>query len=146
MIDFASILSSFYFKNLGLPIFSILMTTFIKVVSRKDHSLELTRNDLAIGINLIIASLIMLLNYSVKLAEQSSNLMNNQLLENTTKLLNMIILVFLYSIFAFILSVFIRLYGWKKDNEKELKLWQGVIIPLVVGGLLLVMASNYTNQ
>jgi Na+/melibiose symporter-like transporter len=146
MIDFANILSNFYFKNLGLPIFSILMTTFVKVVSRKDHSLKVTRSDLAIGINLIIASLLMLINYSVRLAEQSKTLLDSQLLENTTKLLNMMILVLLYSIFAFILSVFIRLYGWQKENEKELKLWQGVIIPLLVGGLLLVMASNYTNQ
>jgi hypothetical protein len=122
------------------------MTTFVKVVSRKDHSLIVTRNDLAIGINLIIASLIMLINYSVRLAEQSEKLSDALLLENTTKLLNMMILVFLYSIFGFILSVFIRLYGWQKENEKELKLWQGVIIPLVVGGLLLVMASNSTNQ
>lgn len=146
MINFTEILSDFYIKNLGIPIFSVFMTTAVKVVSRKDHSLKVTRNDLAVGINLIVTGLIMLLNYAVKLADNAKTLSTDLLADNTAKLLNMVVLVLFYCIAAFLISVVIRIYGWQKDNEKELSTYVGVIFPLIVGGLLLVMAANSSNQ
>ena len=146
MINFTEILSDYYVKNLGIPIFSVVMTTAVKVVSRKDHSLKVTRNDLAVGINLIVTGLIMLLNYAVKLADNAKNITADLLADNTAKLLNMVVLVLLYCIAAFIISVLIRLYGWQKDNEKELNTFMGIIVPLIAGGFLLVVAVNYSNQ
>ncbi|MFN9109488.1 MAG: hypothetical protein ACK5XN_05385, partial [Bacteroidota bacterium] len=108
MINFTEILSDYYVKNLGIPIFSVVMTTAVKVVSRKDHSLKVTRNDLAVGINLIVTGLIMLLNYAVKLADNAKNLSADLLADNTAKLLNMVVLVLLYCIAAFLISVLIR--------------------------------------
>jgi hypothetical protein len=146
MINFTEILSDYYVKNLGIPIFSVVMTTAVKVVSRKDHSLKVTRNDLAVGINLIVTGLIMLLNYAVKLADNAKNLSADLLADNTAKLLNMVVLVLLYCIAAFLISVLIRLFGWQKDNEKELSTFMGIIVPLIAGGFLLVVAANYSNQ
>ena len=146
MINFTEILSDYYVKNLGIPIFSVVMTTAVKVVSRKDHSLKVTRNDLAVGINLIVTGLIMLLNYAVKLADNAKNLSAVLLADNTAKLLNMVVLVLLYCIAAFLISVLIRLFGWQKDNEKELSTFMGIIVPLIAGGFLLVVAANYSNQ
>ena len=146
MINFTEILSDYYVKNLGMPIFSVVMTTAVKVVSRKDHSLKVTRNDLAVGINLIVTGLIMLLNYAVKLADNAKNLSADLLAVNTAKLLNMVVLVLLYCIAAFLISVLIRLFGWQKDNEKELSTFMGIIVPLIAGGFLLVVAANYSNQ
>jgi hypothetical protein len=54
--------------------------------------------------------------------------------------------VLLYTLIAFGLTVYIRIYGWKEDKESELKSFQGVFIPLFVGGIMLVIASNFTNQ
>ena len=146
MINFTEILSDYYVKNLGIPIFSVLMTTSVKVVSRKDHSLKVTRNDLAVGINLIVTGLIMLLNYAVRLADNSKTISPAFLADNTTKLLNMVVLVLLYCLAAFLISVLIRLFGWQKDNEKELNTFMGIIVPLIAGGFLLVVAANYSNQ
>jgi hypothetical protein len=146
MINFTEILSDYYVKNLGIPIFSVVMTTAVKVVSRKDHSLKVTRNDLAVGINLIVTGLIMLLNYAVKLADNAKNLSADLLADNTAKLLNMVVLVLLYCIAAFLISVLIRLFGWQKENEKELSTFMGIIVPLIAGGFLLVVAANYSNQ
>ena len=146
MINFTEILSDYYVKNLGMPIFSVVMTTAVKVVSRKDHSLKVTRNDLAVGINLIVTGLIMLLNYAVKLADNAKNLSADLLAVNTAKLLNMVVLVLLYCIAAFLISVLIRLFGWQKDNEKDLSTFMGIIVPLIAGGFLLVVAANYSNQ
>jgi hypothetical protein len=146
MLNFTEILSDYYVKNLGIPIFSVVITTAVKVVSRKDHSLKVTRNDLAVGINLIVTGLIMLLNNAVKLADNAKNIPADLIAANTANLLNMVVLVLMYCIVAFLISVLIRRYGWKKDNEKELNTFFGVIVPLIVGSFLLVVAANYSNQ
>jgi formate hydrogenlyase subunit 3/multisubunit Na+/H+ antiporter MnhD subunit len=146
MIDFSEILSDVYFKNLGIPLLSVILTTSFKVVSRKDNALKVNKNDIAIGINLIIASIIMLINYSVRVAEKIKGLNGDEVIKNSNVLLSMLVLVLLYTLIAFGLTVYIRIYGWKEDKESELKSFQGVFIPLFVGGIMLVIASNFTNQ
>lgn len=146
MIDFSEILSNVYFKNLGIPLLSVVLTMSLKVVSRKDNALKFNKNDIAVGINLIMASIIMLINYSVRVAEKVKDLNGDEVIKNSNVLLSMIVLVLLYALSAFSLTVYIRRYGWKKDKDNELKLFQGVIVPLFVGGIMLVIASNYTNQ
>lgn len=146
MIDFSEILSDVYFKNLGIPLLSVILTTSFKVVSRKDNELKVNKNDIAVGINLIIASIIMLINYSVRVAEKVKGLNSEEVIKNSNVLLSMLVLVLLYTLIAFGLTVYIRIYGWKKDKENELKSIEGVVIPLFVGGIMLVIASNFTNQ
>ncbi len=146
MIDFSEILSNVYFKNLAIPLLSVILTTSFKVVSRKDDALKVNKNDIAVGINLIIASIIMLINYSVRVAENVKDLKGVDIVRNSNVLLSMLVLVLLYTLIAFALTVYIRIYGWKEDKESELKSLQGVFIPLVVGGIMLVIASNFTNQ
>ena len=146
MVNFTEFFSNYYVKNMGIPIFSVIMITFVKVASRKDHSLKVTRNDLAVGINLIVTGMIILLNYAVKLADNAKNLSPDLLADNTTKLLDMVVLVLLYCITAFFVSFIIRIFGWQKDNEKELSTFVGIIFPLIIGGIFLVWAVNYSNQ
>lgn len=146
MIDFSEILSNVYFKNLGIPLLSVILTTSFKVVSRKDNALKVNKNDIAVGINLIIASIIMLINYSVRVAEKVKELNGDEVVKNSNVLLSMLVLVLLYTLIAFGLTVYIRIYGWKEDKESELKSFQGVFVPLFVGGIMLVIASNFTNQ
>lgn len=146
MIDFSNILSDVYFKNLGIPLISVLLTTSFKVVSRKDSALKVNKNDIAVGINLIIASIIMLINYSVRVAEKVTDLTGYEVIKTSNVLLSMLVLVMLYTLIAFGLTVYIRMYGWKEDKDSELKSFQGVFIPLFVGGVMLIIASNYTNQ
>ncbi|WP_288983699.1 hypothetical protein [uncultured Flavobacterium sp.] len=147
MIDFSEILSNVYFKNLGIPLLSVILTTSFKVVSRKDNALKVNKNDIAVGINLIIASIIMLINYSVRVAEKVKGLNSDEVVKNfNVVLLNMIILVLLYTLIAFALTTYIRIYGWKEEKESELKSFQGVFVPLFVGGIMLIIASNFTNQ
>jgi formate hydrogenlyase subunit 3/multisubunit Na+/H+ antiporter MnhD subunit len=146
MIDFSEILSDVYFKNLGIPLLSVILTTSFKVVSRKDNALKVNKNDIAVGINLIIASIIMLINYSVRVAEKVKGLNGDEVIKSSNVLLSMLVLVLLYTLIAFGLTVYIRIYGWKEDKESELKSFQGVFVPLFVGGIMLVIASNFTNQ
>jgi formate hydrogenlyase subunit 3/multisubunit Na+/H+ antiporter MnhD subunit len=146
MIDFSEILSDVYFKNLGIPLLSVILTTSFKVVSRKDNALKVNKNDIAVGINLIIASIIMLINYSVRVAEKVKGLNGDEVIKNSNVLLSMLVLVLLYTLIAFGLTVYIRIYGWREDKESELKSVQGVFVPLFVGGIMLVIASNFTNQ
>ena len=121
MIDFSEILSNVYFKNLGIPLLSVILTTSFKVVSRKDNALKVNKNDIAVGINLIIASIIMLINYSVRVAEKVKGLNSDEVVKNfNVVLLNMIILVLLYTLIAFALTTYIRIYGWKEEKESEL--------------------------
>lgn len=146
MIDFSEILSNVYFKNLGIPLLSVILTTSFKVVSRKDNALKVNKNDIAVGINLIIASIIMLINYSVRVAEKVKGLNGDEVVKNSNVLLSMIVLVLLYTLIAFALTTYIRIYGWKEEKESELKSFQGVFVPLFVGGIMLIIASNFTNQ
>ncbi len=146
MIDFSEILSDVYFKNLGIPLLSVILTTSFKVVSRKDNALKVNKNEIAVGINLIIASIIMLINYSVRVAEKVKGLNGEEVIKNSNVLLSMLVLVLLYTLIAFGLTVYIRIYGWREDKESELKSFQGVFVPLFVGGIMLVIASNFTNQ
>lgn len=146
-MNFADILSNYYVKNLGIPIFSVFITASVKVISRKDHSLNFTKSDVAVGINLIVTGMIMLVNCSIKLAETTNTLTDKTIqAQNTTKMLTMLVLVLLYCIMAVFLSVLIRKYGWKKENESELNTLMGVLIPLILGSILIVVAANYSNQ
>lgn len=147
MLDFTEIFSDYFVKNLGIPVISVAVTTGVKVISRKDHSIKFTRNDIAIGLNLIIIGIILFFNNVLKLAETLSSLsVPAEQLLCSKKMFNMMCLMLCYTGVAVILSVIIRVYGWEKDDEKELTKGVGIAMPLVIGALLLVYAVNYTNQ
>lgn len=146
MIDFANVLSNPYIKNIGTPILSIVIITAIKIVSRKDHSLKITKNDIAVGMDLLIVALFMLINCSIQLAEKAKSITENeQQVGNTNNLLTILVLTLLYCLAAFILSILTRIFGWKKEAQNELNLFMGIIVPLIIGGFLLVFAVNYSN-
>lgn len=62
------VLANSYFKEFIIPLLAVFVTIGVKVVSRKDTFIQINRDDFAIGFDLIVSSLILLVTYSSKVA------------------------------------------------------------------------------
>lgn len=137
------ILTNTYFKELCIPLISVFLTVAIKVVSRRDSFIQPTRDDFAIGFDLFVTSLILIVTYSSKIA---IDIHNNQATnkEVCQKKLEVLPWILLFGImFVWALSVIVRLYGWQTNQSRILKIWPGIIIPALLGFLALVLTVKF---
>lgn len=114
---------------------AILFTMLLKVISRRDRYVKITKTDVSVYFNLITIAIILLFN---KAYELSFNLED----KNKDKFIDLIIMIVVYLVLAFSLSVFIRILGWNRDKESELRTDFGVIVPLLLGAGMLIYALN----
>lgn len=146
MIDFFHLFSTPNFKNFIIPLFTIIITSTIKIASRKDTELKTTRNDWNFGFNLIIGAIVLVLN---QIFSQVQNLCQDGApeiqKEDIIKMFNAIILMGFFWFIAYILSIFIRKFGWREDS-KELKWGLGIVLPILIGFLFLYVAVNSQNS
>ncbi|HXS35134.1 MAG TPA: hypothetical protein VN721_00425 [Flavipsychrobacter sp.] len=132
-----------YFREFIVPLITIFFTIAVKVVSRKDSFIGITRDDFAIGFDLIVTSIILLVTYYSGLATQiHNNIANNP--ELCRQKLEMFPWVLLFSICGlWSLSTIVRIYGWQNGQSKKLRIWPGVILPTFTGIIYLLIVINY---
>lgn len=137
------VLGSGYFKDFIVPLVSVFLTIAIKVVSRRDLFISPTRDDFAIGFDLLTTSLILLVMYSSKLAIdlQSKGSLNAEFCQKKLQILPWIITLAI--LFVWGLSSVVRIWGWQNNQNRILKLWPGVIIPLMIGVAALLLTVNF---
>lgn len=105
-----------------VPLITTFIIVFVKIVSRNDKYDLFVKEDFAIGLDLSITSLILLVNESVRLGKDNLNLI-------LWKIVGFIFMIW-------ILSTFIRKVGWK--DERNMNIWCGIILPDIAGILSLI--------
>jgi hypothetical protein len=130
-------------RSFLLPIVSILLTLIFKVASRRDGHTRVTRNDLAVGFNLIIAGCVVLLNIlfrAVDIQDATKNVVSSY---DQKPVVDIALLLASYVIIAAVLSLIVRLYGWQRREPSSLNSLLGIVIPDLIGAYMLVYAANY---
>lgn len=135
-----------YFSDFVVPLFSVFLTSGIKIVSRKDNYMSFQREDFAIGFDLLVTSLILI----VVFASQTSYLIyqnqvsNIEELKTKLELFPWIILLFIIGLWS--LSTVVRLKGWEQTNNSinpVLHKFWGVGLPTVIGIIALLITVKY---
>jgi hypothetical protein len=137
------ILANSCFKDFAIPLISVFLTIAIKVVSRKDTFMEATKDDFAIGFDLAVTALILLVSYASKIAvDVHANTSTN--IEAYKKKLEFVPwLLFFFTLGLWALSTLVRRFGWEQGANKTLKTSWGVVIPDIIGMSALLFIVNY---
>ncbi|MCB2210480.1 hypothetical protein KQI52_00040 [bacterium] len=137
-----SILLKPWLVQLALPLITIVLSVFLRVVTRNDIHKTLRAEDFAVGFEVIIASVIIYIVGSVNMATKcilSTN--ENDKMVLAGKIVNMPWLLLAYFFFLWGLSTIVRKFGWK--DEDELKPFIGIILPDFLGIGLLIFTVNW---
>jgi hypothetical protein len=141
-----SIIDTQSFQLIGVTIISSAIGVFVKYVSRNDQNGSFKKEDLAIGLDLCITSLIMLITASVnnynKLNSNSLDAHTKKLLEESNHLSPWLILLSL--IFLWGTSTIIRKRGWDNSNDLN-KIW-GIIFPNLIGIISLIAVFTWIKS
>jgi hypothetical protein len=140
------ILSHSYFKDFFLPLLSAMITICVKVVSRKDTFMGFTREDFAIGFDISITALILLLTSATKCATdiklnlQSANAVSDELRD---KLAVLPWILFIYVALMWAVSTLVRARGWDTQNNNRPTMFWGIIVPDFFGVVSLLTALRF---
>jgi len=131
-----------YFKEFVIPLLAVFLTIGVKVVSRKDAYMGLEREDFAIGFDLIVSSLILLVTYSSKIAADlhSGQATNPEMCNEKLEYLPWILFFSVFGLWG--LSTMVRAFGWE-NNQNKLRLWPGIVIPTALGLFALLLTVNF---
>lgn len=128
------IITSEWFQIIGVTVISAGLGIFVKYVSRNDsHGNTFRKEDLAIGLEMVITALILIITNSVS----EFNKLNNVIVENATKvsiqekeqIVPWLVLIFIVALWG--TSTIIRKIGW--ENQDQLKIWWGIVFPNIIG-------------
>lgn len=122
---------------------SIFLTVAVKVVSRRDNFLAIEREDFAIGFDLIVTSLILIVAYGTRTACLLGNKLTEEemsSLKNKFEYLPWVILLYVIALWA--LSTVVRVKGWENNQRTMHKFW-GVAFPTILGVIALLTTVKY---
>lgn len=128
------IITSDWFQIIGVTLISTGLGIFVKYVSRNDiHNKNFRKEDLAIGLEMMITALILLITNSVN---EFNKLVNPNIDETTKSIIKDDQMLVLWMLVFFLIglwgtSTVIRKVGW--ENEDELKIWWGIVFPNIIG-------------
>ncbi|HLO45999.1 MAG TPA: hypothetical protein VK175_16780 [Leadbetterella sp.] len=141
-----NIFDSQSFQLIGVTIISSAIGIFVKYVSRNDQHGSFKKEDLAIGIELCITSLIMLITSSVnnynKLNKKDTDIATIEYLKNSLHTTPWLILLAMILLWA--TSTVIRKKGW--DNPDSLNKKWGILFPNIVGIILLLAVFTWIKN
>lgn len=141
------IITSDWFQIIGVTVISTGLGIFVKYVSRNDaHNKNFKKEDLAIGMEMMITALILLITNSVnefnKLSNPKIDEAIKQIIRDSELLVPWIILIFIVGLWG--TSTVIRKIGW--ENEDELKIWWGVVFPNIIGIASLIYVFTWIRN
>ncbi len=129
------LLSNTYFKYLVIPLVTTFLVIFVKSASRNDKQAFLEKEDFAFGLEMGVTALLLLLANSVNIAQKVVTDDSIKIIA-TEKLLSMawVAPILIFGLWG--MSTIVRKLGW--ENEKELKIFFGIILPDIFGLLILI--------
>lgn len=134
-------LSSPFFKYFLLPLLTALLTIFVKLSSRPDRRSYVTREDFAIGINLCVTAIFVIITKCVIVAGTLISVTDpDKIKRYSDLLLTMVVQSTGMIVLVFILAYIMRKLAWEYDFRSIKMVW-GVIIPDIVGLVFLVVSS-----
>jgi len=138
MID---IVTNSYFIYFFVPLITILLGIFVKIVSRNDQYITFKKEDLAVGLETAVTALLILITYSVNeiISLNKIKIPEGQKAELTDSILAVPWLILIFIVLLWGVSTVIRKLGW--ENADELNLFWGIILPNVfgIGSLIFVV-------
>ena len=129
-----------YFKYFVVTIITTLFSVFVKAVSRNDRHIPFKKEDLAVGLELSVTALILLVTDSVK---YTSDILSKTSVDITTdnRIIALPWLLFFLLVGLWSISTLIRKKGWK--SQDELTWAAGIIIPGFYGLITLIIVINW---
>jgi len=138
------ILASTYFKNFAVPLITVFLSVFVKIVSRNDQFISFKKEDLAIGMDVSITALIIFIVASAGLASELANITSDVTNIVNERLTSVPWLILAFVCIIWFVSTIVRKFGW--DNEDELNIYWGILFPDIIGILLLLFVVNWMGQ
>ena len=136
-----NIFKSIYFLYFVIPLVTVILSVFLKMVSRNDKYVFFKKEDLAIGLEISLASLIIFLTYCTTIASNiatENNPANSEMVKMKLMQAPWIILAMVTGMWG--ISTLIRKLGWKSEHSMS---WPwGIIIPSIFGIICLFIAVN----
>ena len=134
-----------YFKNFFVTICTTCITIFVKVTTRNDSHQPFRKEDLAVGFELIITAIVLILmettDVCIKYFKQKEMSENIVFMD---KIISMPFILLFMGLFLWILSTFVRKYGW--ESEEKLHKIKGVILPDVCGLIMLILSVHFSKH
>lgn len=137
-----------------LPLFTVALNVFIKIVSRNEKCPIFQKDDIAVGLEVATSALIILLTYCVTIASQITlHLPPGLLSELQEKMVAAPYRIIFLILGLWGTSTIVRFFGWKIKKvsssifddyiEIELKWFIGIILPFIYGILSLFFVINW---
>ena len=135
-------LANKYFLQFMVPIIAIGLSIFLRFVTRSDFHAPFRKEDLAVGFDLAITALLLLVTSSATLAKELINDPTNSAYINKSLSVPWLILTYVVGIWG--VSTLVRKYGWEGDDR--LKPFWGIFAPGIFGLILLLTTVNWIGQ
>jgi len=127
-----------YFYYFAIPILTILLSTFVKIVSRNDKFSLNMRADLAFGLDLSVSAILLLTNHTLTYI---AAITTQELAQHLEKIALIPLILLFLLIFLWIQSTIIRKFGWK--DSTTMNWWFGIIIPNILGLTILTFVAYW---
>ena len=136
-----NILGTPYFLKFGVPLITVGVSIFVKYVTRNDKHSGFKKEDAAVGLDLAITALLILITNSSQIA---INLPTNPPDQLALKLSEVPWIIILIVFLIWAISTIVRKFGWEDDNK--LRMLRGVILPNIVGIFILLLVVNWIQK
>jgi hypothetical protein len=141
-----SIINSDWFQIFGVTLLSLGLGVFIKYVTGNDKHKDFKKEDLAIGLDMMLTGLILLITDTVNDFNRLSNPDLTQevkiLVQDSLQVVPWMILMFAMGLWG--ISTVIRKIGWQ--NEDELHSWWGITFPNIIGITALILVFTWVRN
>jgi hypothetical protein len=133
-----------YFLHVIVPLIVVLLGVFLKIVTRNDQHAAFKKEDLAVGLDISITTLIIFITDSVYRATSltSSHQQITHQAQDKIVAVPWILLAFVIGIWS--VSTLVRKMGWQ--NDSELRPFWGIIIPDIFGIGTLIFVVNWIGN
>ena len=138
-----SLLSNSYVKFFAIPLFTTLLAVFVKMVSRNDKHKFIKKEDFAIGLEIAVTALLLLLSDTLNYASRLRVEKDMIRIQDSDKLISVCWLILAIVVGLWAVSTLIRKKGWITEDEMH---WEyGIVIPNVFGLTILIIVVNWIS-
>lgn len=128
-----------YFLKFLVPLIGVAASIFLKYVTRRDTHTNFKKEDLAVGLELSVAALLIFVAASSFLAQDLSQSPNDPVLLERSAGVPWILSAFILGIWG--ISTIVRKLGWVGDDR--LQWFWGILLPNTFGVAVLLFVVNW---